>query len=531
MQTISKLKHLCAAILLAVTVPGIALAQQTDVAATAHVRPIVGSRMVVGDGKLADYTVKCFLHLCHDVSPKVVVINLDGSARITENRLKEHGAGSVLTLDSIATDAETLALQLLGAGGVWIEGKADAVSKNALLLALLKNVTQRNGVIAVGSSSLSLLSDLDDNDRAKRLRSPFASCEFHFGARASASGDRSGQKQHSVHCSIPNSSVLVVHGGRRIAGYGNDDIRMFVKKANGWPARRSTFECPDVFSSGSYPFYGLDLLSWIRSANERGQAAFPPKEAGTPVVKSGTLFLHGGSRIQKDVMREFVKLVGDNQPIVCIPSASQFDWSEEPDSYSAEVLGEMGYSNVTVLHTDDPYVANENDDFADLLSNAKGVWIDGGRTYRFMDCYQGTRVEKLIADVLKRGGVVGGSSAGCQVPSDFLVRGNPRTNRAIVHDGYTRGMGLLKGVIIDAHFLQRGRHEPFLGLMQQHPQMLGIGIDERTALVVKGHTGRVIGPNAVSFYDLETETRGDFKPVILKAGGEYDLKLRKSLTR
>ena len=145
-----------------------------------------------------------------------------------------------------------------------------------------------------------------------------------------------------------------------------------------------------------------------------------------------------------------------------------------------------------------------------------------------MDSYENTQVETLIGEVLERGGVVGGSSAGCQVPSDILVRGNPRSNRDIFHGGYTRGMGLLKGVIIDAHFLQRERHEPFLGLMKQHPQTLGIGIDESTALIVEGHQGRVIGEAAVSFYDLTNESQGEFKPVILNAGDTYDLKARKA---
>jgi cyanophycinase-like exopeptidase len=85
-------------------------------------------------------------------------------------------------------------------------------------------------------------------------------------------------------------------------------------------------------------------------------------------------------------------------------------------------------------------------------------------------------------------------------------------------------MGLLKGVIIDAHFLQRGRHEPFLELMKEHPQMLGIGIDENTAVIINKHSARVIGPNAVSFYDLKGKGGEDFKPVILKSGETYDLK-------
>lgn len=493
-----------------------------------HVRSIAGSRMVVGDGDVPDYAVDCFLYLCRDAAPNIVVINLEGEPRIASDRWKNRGADSVTQLNRLPTDFEALTVQLLNADGVWIEGNPERIVKHALLLSLLKNTTKRDGVIAVDSSAVSLLSKLDDNDEAKRLASPFATCEFHFGGSAPA---KNGSKDSplKVHWLIPNSSTAVVHTGRRIAGYGNQDIRLMVKQANGLPKQERAFECLDVFGPGGYPGYGQDLFAWVRAAKDRSRPAFPPKEAGTPVVENGTLFLHGGSRLHQDVLKEFVKLTGGKDAsFVCIPSAKSFDRFEEPNSYMAENLRELGCDNVTVLHTADPFVADQSKEFARILKNADGVWIDGGRTFRFMDSYEGTQVPKLLAGVLDRGGVVGGSSAGCQVPSDFLVRGNPTSNRDIEYDGYTRGMGLLKGVIIDAHFLQRGRHEPFLGLMKKYPQMLGIGIDESTALIVDGGQGRVVGNAAVSFYDLTATAEDDFKPVILKAGQSYDLKLRKS---
>ncbi|MEO1618771.1 MAG: cyanophycinase [Planctomycetota bacterium] len=491
------------------------------------VRPIDGSRMVVGDGNVPDYILDYYLFLCGDAFPEIVVINLDGETGVSSEQFRNRGAESVLVVETIPSDLESLTLSLLSADGVWIEGSPDALAKRPLLLSLLQNVTKRNGTIAVDSSSVSLLADLDENDAAKRLESPFANFDFHFGM---AKPDNSSSVQ-DVHCMIPNSSALVVHQGRQIAGYGDRDITLMVKAANGWPERTQTFECPDAFGPGGYPGYSTDLLSWVRSARERSRAFFPPKLNPASAMENGTLFLHGGSRLHQDVLEEFVALAGGKEvPFVCIPSASQFDAFETPRSYSAESLNEMGCSQVTILHTDDPMVADQSEAFARMLEDAAAVWIDGGRTFRFMDSYEGTRVPKLLAQVLERGGVVGGSSAGCQVPSDFLVRGNPTSNRDIAFGGYTRGMGLLKGVIIDAHFLQRQRHEPFLQLMQKHPQMLGIGIDESTALVVNGHQGRVVGNAAVSFYDLSGKTEDEFKPVILNAGQSYDLRARQTIS-
>ena len=494
------------------------------------IRPIVGSRMVVGEGEVKKYTVKCFLHLCNKSLPNVVLVRLNDSSRIKKATLKKYGAGSVLVMDSITDDPRNLTMQMIDADGVWIEGDSAAIEKNRLLVALLKNVTQRNGVVAVSSSSVSLLPLLDDEDQEKRIRSPLTRIAYHFGKRSSARKDRGKDSHLKVHWAIPNSSTLVIHRGRWFAGYGYQDVRVTVKEANGWPERTGSIESPDVFSPGSYPFRGQDLFSWVRSAKERGGPVFPPKTISDPVVRKGTVFLHGGSGVTKEVMQEFIRIAGGKQSsFVCIPSAQRFDRPEFARSHSAEILRELGVKGTQVLHTVDPVLADQREEFADLLKNADAVWIDGGRTYRLMDSFEGTRVEKLIAKVLERGGVVGGSSAGCQVAGEFLVRGNPRTNRDMVFPGYTRGMNLLPGVMIDAHFLQRDRHEPFLNLIKKHPQLLGIGIDERTALVVKGQVGRVLGEAKVSFYDLRSGGKSSSKPVILKSGESYDLKRRKKL--
>lgn len=495
----------------------------------ALVRPFEGSRLIVGDGEVPNYILDYFLYMSGDQAADVVLIDLDGEARVTKERCEKRGVGSVSVLSRIPQNTEALTLQLLNVDGVWIEGNPEAIAKHPLLLSLLKNVTKRNGVIALGSSSVSILSELDQNDKDKRLQSPFAKCEFYFGGENSAENADEKDSHLKVHWTIPDSAGLVVHQGRRIVGFGHEDISVLVKEANGWPKREHTLECIDVFGAGECYSYSLDLLSWVRSANERGRPAYPPKEIELPIVENGTLFLHGGSRLHEDVLEEFVRLAGGKDvQFVCIPSAQRFDRFDSPGSYSEGSLRDMGCENVTVVHTDDPFVANESKEIAELIGSAQGVWIDGGRTYRFMDCYEDTQVPQLLADVLKRGGVVGGSSAGCQVPSDFLVRGNPTSNQDIEYGGYTRGMGLLKGVIIDAHFLQRERHEPFLGLMKKHPQFLGIGIDESTALIVQKDQGRVIGKAAVSFYDMKSSANGVFQPVVLKAGESYDLKLRKT---
>jgi len=479
--------------------------------------------MVVGDGEIAGHTLKCFNHLCNEKYANVVVLNLDGRARVNEADLKKHGAHSVTVINSLSSDTKALTLALLKAHGVWIEGNADAITKNELTIGLLNNVSKRGGVIAVDSQSHALLACLGDIDPPRRLESPFARIEFHFGESRTIDTPSAEMTVEKVHCLVPDSSVVVFHRGREIAGYGKE-ISFLVRKRNGWPARRDWLECPKFFNSKIPQFFGLDLFSWIRSANERARPVFPPKLPSEPELVAGSLILSGSFAGPADTLTKFVELAGGkDSPIVCIAS------SPTGVSAAAKTLKIMSVKSTITLSAQDPLVADQTEEFAKRLNQASGVWIEGGRTFEFADRYQGTQIETMIADVLKRGGVVGGHGCGSQVLSDFMVRANPRINTDISYEGYTRGYGLLKGVIVDVNFTQYRRQKQLHDLVKQHPQMLGIGIDNDTAIIVQGHTATVIGENTVSFYDLESNPGDDFKPEVLKAGEKYDLKSRSRL--
>ncbi len=100
-------------------------------------------------------------------------------------------------------------------------------------------------------------------------------------------------------------------------------------------------------------------------------------------------------------------------------------------------------------------------------------------------------------------------------------------------EGNDLGLSFIRGVIIDAHFRQRGREYTLPTLLMKHPQMLGIGIDEATALFVQGTDAKVLGKNAVTFYDLKNQKVWNTpfleigNPIILSSGEKYDLRLRK----
>ncbi len=172
-------------------------------------------------------------------------------------------------------------------------------------------------------------------------------------------------------------------------------------------------------------------------------------------------------------------------------------------------------------------VESDRNEFREPLRRATGVWFGGGRQWRLVDAYEGTATAKAFHDVLRRGGVIGGSSAGATIQGDYLVRGNPLGNQDMMAEGYERGFGFLPGCAIDQHFTQRGRHRDMEALKQAFPQLLGIGIDESTALVVQRTTAHVIGEKDVYFYDASPSEEPD-RPAFTKVapGEAYDLQRR-----
>lgn len=144
--------------------------------------------------------------------------------------------------------------------------------------------------------------------------------------------------------------------------------------------------------------------------------------------------------------------------------------------------------------------------------------------------------EKLIVEVLERGGVVGGSSAGATIQGSYLVRGDTKNNQIMMGD-HQEGFGLLKDVAIDQHVLARNRQFDMFEILKKHPELLGIGIDENTAIIVQGNVFEVIGENYVLVYDGGFWSRegSDLKNLpeksklfyFLRNGDKYDLSKRK----
>jgi cyanophycinase len=220
---------------------------------------------------------------------------------------------------------------------------------------------------------------------------------------------------------------------------------------------------------------------------------------------------------------------GPESPIVVLPTARADPIPERPGDVL--MLQRAGARNVKVLRGR-TLSEVEAPEFLETLREARGIWFGGGRQWRFVDAYLDTRAHELFREVLRRGGVIGGSSAGASIQAEYLARGSPLGNRQIMAEGYERGLGFLGGVAIDQHFSQRGRLPDMTALVRTYPQLLGIGIDESTALIVQGHVAEVMGRHRVCFYNTRKPVKSEAPDYeALTAGGLYDLKARKIIKK
>ena len=240
----------------------------------------------------------------------------------------------------------------------------------------------------------------------------------------------------------------------------------------------------------------------------------------------GFLVIVGGGKIVPEIRDRFVKLAGGpDRNFVLIPTAMPDSASnlEQARKYFSTTFGA---THVTVLHTRERQVADSTD-FVKPLEQASGVWIEGGRQWRLADAYLGTAVEREIKALLARGGVVGGSSAGATIQGSYLVRGDPASpgnpdgdNTIMMVPGHEAGFALLPDSAIDQHVIARHREKDLVRVIAAHPKLLGIGIDQETAIVVHGDDFEVIGDSRVIIHDGK-------KPFyFLTHGQKFNLKTR-----
>ena len=239
----------------------------------------------------------------------------------------------------------------------------------------------------------------------------------------------------------------------------------------------------------------------------------------------GTVIVVGGGQMGPEIYSRFIQAAGGpNALIVDVPTAGG-DSVYTQSAPGTRGWKQAGAKNVYVLHTTDRKLA-DSDSFAAILEKAGGVWFEGGRQWHLVDSYAGTKTEKAFHDVLARGGVVGGSSAGASILASYLVRGARENNFIMDAPAYPKGFGFLRGVAIDQHVVARERLRDLAdSIIPRHPELLGMSEDEGTAWVVKGDVAEIIGRNKAFVYNGKTTDPG--KPFLtLHPGDRYNLAIR-----
>jgi cyanophycinase len=499
---------------------------------------VSGALVICGGGNLPDDVIARFRDLAGGDQARLVVIptagdNADSAdPAVTIALWKERGFADVTVLHTRSretADSEEFAAPLTTATAAWFEGGAQSRIAEAYvgtcvereLYALLRRGSVIGGTSA-GAAIQSRLMIARRNPDAELMQGldllPGAVIDQHFKARNRQPRLTAVLESHPGHIGlgIDEGTALIVRG-RSLEVLGESTVTVCFAKSGNRPPRQYEIE------SGATG----DLTALRRTAIARAQPPFPPAELRAPVVGHGALVLVGGGSLPDEVVGRFIKLAGgERSRIVVVPTAGEDPDFENPRDVQRFSLA--GANDVTLLHTTDRYRAND-EEFITPLKEATGVWFTGGRQWRLVDAYADTKTLAAIRDVLRRGGVIGGSSAGATIQGEYLVRGSPLGNTEMMAEGYEQGFAFLPGVAIDQHFTERNRQPEMEALKRTFPQLLGIGIDQSTALVVQGHTAEVIGEACVSFYGENAGDDGDTPGcIVLKAGESYDLKARRA---
>lgn len=260
-------------------------------------------------------------------------------------------------------------------------------------------------------------------------------------------------------------------------------------------------------------------------------------KAQTTGPESGTLLIIGGHASDSIFIPIFKELAGGDQAeIVIIPTARD-DESLAGDPDFKDLIARFEkyhFKKISILHTRNPKKAN-TPEFNKTLHTATGVWFQGGRQWRLADAYLNTLTHLEIYGVLHRNGVVAGTSAGATIQGSYLVRGDTKANTIMMGD-HEEGLSLIKNIAIDQHLLARNRQFDMFEILDKKPDLLGIGLDENTGIIVHGNIFKVVGKHYVAVYDhtrwsaerdtlIQLHNQKEF--YFLKPGDQYDLLKRK----
>ena len=256
----------------------------------------------------------------------------------------------------------------------------------------------------------------------------------------------------------------------------------------------------------------------------------------------GTLIIIGGHeerepKAERKILREVARRVRGGKLVLATVA------SHKPEGYLDDyrrAFKDLELGELVELYLNDRCEAEAEDKLA-VLDDAAGVFFSGGDQLRITSQVGDTPIETKVRALFDRGGLIAGTSAGATAMSEtMLVKGTSSETHRIGDLHMAPGLGLIRNVIIDQHFAERGRFGRLLGAVAHNPRVLGMGVDEDTAAIVEGSRFRVIGSGAVYVFDGQHVTHSNIsearpervlsmhnvKVHVLGTGDEFDLRSR-----
>lgn len=260
-----------------------------------------------------------------------------------------------------------------------------------------------------------------------------------------------------------------------------------------------------------------------------------PGLAQTDQLSGGKLIIIGGGDIPDTVYSIFAAACGGrDQPIVVIPTATgDEDWIRSGGHLKR--FTERGFTRLTTIHTREKGKADDPE-FIKAISTARGIFFGGGDQSKLADAYAGTELHKAMFDLLNRGGVIMGTSAGATIMGSVLIGGDHRKTPQKQHQ-FPTGLSFMTNTAIDQHVLARNRQFDLLPVLESDTTLFGMAIDESTAAVVEKGMISVAGESYVLIYDQRdwnkqrTEWGKVYVPFrMMQKGTAFDLS-RRSMIR
>jgi cyanophycinase len=281
----------------------------------------------------------------------------------------------------------------------------------------------------------------------------------------------------------------------------------------------------------------------VGAKRPKAAKATPPAPARSA---KGALYIIGGREDKQDekfILSGLARRIGSGKLVIATLASSIADEMWEQYRQIFTQLGVKHIKHLSIEHRDE----STDEHCLKILADANAVFFTGGDQVRITTRLGGMQASMRIEEIFREGGIIAGTSAGAAAMSETMLssgRGEDayRPDAALF---LAPGLGLAKNMIIDQHFSERGRIRRLLRAVAQNPRLLGVGIDEDTAIVVEGEENfEVVGSGSVYIIDGRSLTHTDLSETssehtmsvfgvslhVLSHGDAFDLKLHLPIT-